>query len=452
MPISRAAISRLVYLGCGSLLFLVPLIPFNFIYLPQWGFIAAALRFFPFILVVALLSIVQASGQGPLLARVPLAAWLGTCGLIALAGSITSPLPFQAAGKSLYYFCSGELLVLLVGLAGTSQRTGRLIGWGLGATIAVSLYGLAEVLFQASWLRDAVFNYDNPWMTRYSAVAQNRAIATLGNPIPLGAFLALLSPFFFHLVRIAPSSLVRILAGSGLALVALALYATFSRGAWLAFAVATAVYLWPLPRRYLAIAGGVVLAAGLAAGYSGQLDDRDLVEQLADYRGYNRTRSFEYALAIWSRAPLLGTGTGSYGHLSRPLGYRFDNAENMYLTWLAENGIAGLAVRLGLFAALLRMVHRSWRWAADQAPRGGRPRARPDKARSASPVDRDADQARAFLASFAGFLVNMATWDALYFPALRIVFWILVGLAVAHCRALEEKAENPSTRPLGSPA
>jgi hypothetical protein len=51
--------------------------------------------------------------------------------------------------------------------------------------------------------------------------------------------------------------------------------------------------------------------------------------------------------------------------------------------------------------------------------------------------------AHAFLACLVGLLVNLATWDALYFPLTRSVSWILAGLALAFVRLFDqERAER----------
>ena len=42
----------------------------------------------------------------------------------------------------------------------------------------------------------------------------------------------------------------------------------------------------------------------------------------------------------------------------------------------------------------------------------------------------DLDLARAIVASVGGFMVDMLTCDALYFPLTRLTFWILVGVGM----------------------
>ena len=69
----------------------------------------------------------------------------------------------------------------------------------------------------------------------------------------------------------------------------------------------------------------------------------------------------------------------------------------------------------------------------------------PDRSRERGPVrtiGRDGGIVLAFLASFASFFVNLATWDVLYFPVTRIIFWLMAGLAIAFVRILETERKS----------
>ena len=154
-------------------------------------------------------------------------------------------------------------------------------------------------------------------------------------------------------------------------------------------------------------------------------------EYVLDFASTTRGQSYGHVAAISSTHLLMGLGTGMYRFaaydlrrtmdISTPLGV-LDTPDNMYLMWLAENGALGLGAAAFLLASLFGLL-----WRAVQ-------------------VKNDADRkelARAFIAAFAGFCIDMLTCDALYFHVTRVVFWMVAGVAVALLvRPGEAQAEN----------
>ncbi|OGG44066.1 MAG: hypothetical protein A3F84_28090 [Candidatus Handelsmanbacteria bacterium RIFCSPLOWO2_12_FULL_64_10] len=123
--------------------------------------------------------------------------------------------------------------------------------------------------------------------------------------------------------------------------------------------------------------------------------------------------------------PFFGVGFGNftrlfekYKHPSTPSGYIATTTENMYLMFACETGIIGLVTALILFFALIRVIYKGYR-AASPGP--------------------DKDFLLVSLGAFCGFLFNMATWDALNQPTVRMTFWMLVGLAFAQMRILASR-------------
>ena len=183
--------------------------------------------------------------------------------------------------------------------------------------------------------------------------------------------------------RVAPERLLLLAAvASAGGIVAAALFASWSRGAWLGFAVSLVVMLVAWPRRALkGIALALALAALCFALWSAGLLPRSVVSRITtaatdlfsfnDVRGANFTPT-NFAvierLAHWQAAvgmaqdhPLFGVGLGNYAiryadyHLinwEAPLGH----AHNQYLNFLAETGVVGLAAYLAFWIAIFRVT------------------------------------------------------------------------------------------------
>ncbi|PJF27809.1 MAG: hypothetical protein CUN53_02670 [Phototrophicales bacterium] len=221
-----------------------------------------------------------------------------------------------------------------------------------------------------------------------------RAFGTFGQPNPFGGFMGLVAPIalltglgyaarFMHQRRIANLMPALFYAASG-AITATALYMSFSRGAWLAFAVSVGAMAFALPRRV--VYGAAIAAAGLlligVLWLSGRLP-QSIVERISsitqetlsisDVRGVDVTPE-NYAnverLAHWQAAvnmatasPWLGVGFGNY-EIAYPefrlLNWHFPlgHAHNYYLNVLAEAGMIGLLTYLALWVGVALIIWR----------------------------------------------------------------------------------------------
>jgi O-antigen ligase len=219
-----------------------------------------------------------------------------------------------------------------------------------------------------------------------------RAFGTFGQPNPFGGFMGLIAPIALlaalgYAIRFwrqrRPHNLLPMLFyGAAGAVMAVALYMSFSRGAWLAFIISAGAAAFALPRRTahgLAIAAaGLFLVSGL--WLSGRLPS-SIVERISsitqetlsitDVRGVDVTPE-NYAnierLAHWQAAvnmatasPWLGVGFGNYEaaypefrliYWHFPLGH----AHNYYLNVLAEAGMIGLFTYLALWVGIALII------------------------------------------------------------------------------------------------
>ncbi|MCY3716220.1 MAG: O-antigen ligase family protein [Chloroflexi bacterium] len=224
-----------------------------------------------------------------------------------------------------------------------------------------------------------------------------RAFGTFGQPNPFGGFMGIALPVcclsawgmaarlwanwragnFLKAVQVA-----QLLAWAGAALVvAAALLASWSRGAWLGTACAALVMLVALPRRFAhgLLLALIAVALVFALWQTGILPDAliaRLTSSLVDLVAINDVRGIDahaenYAvierLAHWQAAidmardhPFFGVGLGNYPvayaqyrliNWQLPLGH----AHNTYLNLLAETGIIGLFAYIAYWAHMLRI-------------------------------------------------------------------------------------------------
>ena len=239
----------------------------------------------------------------------------------------------------------------------------------------------------------------------------------------------------------APGRLLALCA-SGLAVVAL--LATVSRGAILGLVVALlcSPLLAGRGRRPAALAL-VVVAAGCAATYLVAVAPRADIERLTsgDSTGTGRTDIWKVGLRMVKANPVLGVGAGNYpnstihyllepGTIMRS-DFIVDDpkvAHNVYLQVLAELGVVGLVLFLGLLAYVLRGLL----IAARRFDRGG---------------DRSMEVlSRALLIALCGLLASAFFSSAIYSKQL----WLLLALALA-IGAMAAERYGPSRLAHGEP-
>jgi hypothetical protein len=163
-----------------------------------------------------------------------------------------------------------------------------------------------------------------------------------------------------------------------------------------------------------ALAGCLLLALAFSIDRVwSTLESRGTIGQIQRFATDQRGIAYRQATAILVAQPLLGVGTGLYRFAGGRVGDWNDTPDNMYLRLLAEHGIAGLAAAIVLFAAIINVIHVARR---SLYARG---------------CVLEADLCLAVMAGMAGFLVDMITCDALYFPLTRVSFWIVSGLGLA---------------------
>jgi putative inorganic carbon (hco3(-)) transporter len=268
-----------------------------------------------------------------------------------------------------------QVLALYLAVAALLPRSG--VPWLLAALLTAgvlqALLGLYQFLTQTG---------PEPFVLlgRYM-----RAYGAFGQPNPYAGYLGLVAPLAISLAlwgwtsQPRPAMRLRLALLAAAAITSLGLLASWSRGAWLAFAAAVAVVVLAHTRRaaplVIALAGLAVLAAAvfggaevLPAAVSGRLGDlREYVGLIdisrtevtdANFAVIERLAHWQAALDMWRDHLWLGVGAGNYAvayaayNLPRwyePLGH----AHNVYLNFAAEAGLLGLLAYLWLWMGSL---------------------------------------------------------------------------------------------------
>lgn len=352
--------------------------------------------------------------------------------LICLASVFQAEAPVRSLAKVLYYSLTGPFVALLVShVLNTDKKRRSFVILAFSISCVVAMYGLVQYIIGQDVLFGSFEEY-NPYHR-----GTKRVGSSLGNPVVLGSYLAAFFPMGWHLGRYVDNVWRRGFIAGALACIGACLLLTFSRGAWIAVVVGGGAYgakqligwfrrqstgrhlrlilvvalLWP--------AVALVLPS-LGLGEIQQQATRSLQARgekmldLGDTEAY-RIAQYRTTWSILARSPVLGIGFGEFTrqferikHPTTPPNSVSDarTTENMYLMIASETGLAGIIVFMVLLGAIVR---EGWRMA--------------DQSHSVQ----ERDMSRALLCGLAALMVAMVAWDALNHPAIRIIFWMMVG-------------------------
>ncbi|MFD2082572.1 O-antigen ligase family protein [Actinopolymorpha cephalotaxi] len=242
----------------------------------------------------------------------------------------------------------------------------------------------------------------------------NRPMATATHPIELGVVLTMVLPLAVHgLLHARPGTVWRHRIQVFLLLATIPM--TVSRSAILGMAVA-AVVMVPVWSGKVRVVSLMVLGCGTIAmqavvpGLMGTI--RNLVTSIGNDSSTNaRTDDYSAVLTAFAHRPWFGQGLGTY----LPGTYRI--LDNQYLGSVVETGLVGLVALLALLAA-------GWLLA-----RG---------ARRASTNPEVRHLAQCFAASVAVAAFSFGTFDALGFPMVTNLTFLVVGCCAAMWRLARE--------------
>lgn len=290
-----------------------------------------------------------------------LAVVAGTLAGVGVAAARTDD---ATAADALVRWISGPATmgVVLVAAAWTARRGSlRPLIVVTAAGVVAGLVGLAD-FFDDAGIRDTALDWlvrPTRFETRLAGVipSPNGVAALVIGPFAVCAAAAILG----RTLRIP----VRVLAAAGAAVLAVAMYFTYSRAALLGIFVVAVVVAWRI-RRWLGagllvagILAGVLLLPGYLASRSAAVGGGAEVDPSGVLVASDvlRLRAWAAASAIWADNPLLGVGFGQYGRYADAYGDAILNApHNEWLRLFAEEGIAvGLVGVLWMGATVLTL-------------------------------------------------------------------------------------------------
>jgi len=280
----------------------------------------------------------------------------------------------------------------------------------------------------------------DPFRPQEAIFVSNRAGGPIGEPNRFAQILLVLLPIVFFAVRNEERRKLRVALAACGGLILAGVLLTYSRGAFVALVVLTAILIVTRSIRIrslaLTVAALVLVLAIAAPGYLLRIATlQETPELLGGARSSGseevmRSRVTEM-LAAWTvfvDHPVLGVGPGQYApvysetymnnpdiafkHIDRPR-----RAHNLYFELAAETGIFGIACFLGMVGLIEVRLWRAWRrWKGEREDL--------------------ANLAAAFFLAIAGYLVSAVFLHLSY----QRYYWLLLGLAAAtlHVLAAEE--------------
>lgn len=222
-----------------------------------------------------------------------------------------------------------------------------------------------------------------------------RAFGTFGQPNPFGGFMGLVAPIsimltYSQLIWMIKKPSLSTTLKTGLSTVITitiiaALFASWSRGAWLGFGASVGVMLIALPRKFWQSLILLIFGIGFILGIAytnilptsitnrlqsitqeifSSIDVRGVYITTENYAVIERLAHWQAAINMAEANPILGVGMGNYDSAYdqyRTLNWEMSlsHAHNYYLNILAETGAVGLSVYLLLFAMLFMLVWRA---------------------------------------------------------------------------------------------
>lgn len=305
--------------------------------------------------------------------------------------------------------CTGVTLLAADGIADRAQLD-KVLGWLVALATVVAIAGIVQF----------VVGFDVKHVLRFPGLRENlvtsgieersifrRVAGTTAHPIEFAVVLAVIFPLALHRSLFAQGT--RPLRRWGpLAAIGLGLPMSLSRSGFVALAVAMAALLptWPPERRRRGLAVGAAFLVATRFAVPGLLGTvKSLFMNLGgDPSIDGRTEDYAVLGRYFWDTPIFGRGFFTF------LPDHYTTFDNQYLLSLVDIGMVGTIALVALLVV-------------------GMGTARGSRRRSADEETRHLGQALA--ASLAGVAVGYGTFDALSFPTIAGVTFLLLGLAGA---------------------
>lgn len=341
----------------------------------------------------------------------PVNKWVGLFAGVYLVCTLTSVTPRGSLQGGMLTVAFVLFAIVLQGAIQERKQIDLLIGLLVLGGFLVAIYGFAQVILgvesTVAWVDDSFVE---------SGVSL-RVYSTLDNPNVLSEYLLLVIPLGVVTALTGRTRQSRAAGMVAAAAMTVCLALTLSRGGYLGLAIAAALFLVLLDRRFivLGVIGGICLLFFLP---------ETIMQRIISIADMSDT-STSYRLSIWVASIdllrdywLCGIGTGTTAfNTVYPL-YSLNtiaapHAHNLYLQVMVECGVTGIVALLGVVLSAVRGLGAKLRASVDKKTRL---------------------QAIALLCGLAGFLAQSVTDYSFYNYRVELVFWVVIALCAALAR------------------
>lgn len=358
----------------------------------------------------------------------------------AVVSFFRSPFPFASGAELIRRVAYFTLSMVILKEFNDYKKVKRLFNWVLAATFVSTAYGIIQFLDRQFFPPPPEPGLD-PFIWRQAF--GYKIFSTFGNPNFYGDFLAVTSPIALaHFLKTKkPFYLILWL------MIALNTYLTYSKGAWIGFAVGLVLFVYlgityflhksEKVKKYL-IYGMVAFLLILALGLY-----REIVVRMSSIR----FRQFTW-LSCWemiNTKPILGTGIGTFYvtypawrrpqifHIEGKHNTESDHPENEYLEIWFDEGMVGLGIFLWLLSVFIIGGLKTLRAYSNIDNPGRQPDAR-------------AYYLLGTLCALGGMLTHNFVCVSLRFVSSGVMLWFLIGMigSLAVNNPMRDSAPLPS--------
>lgn len=339
--------------------------------------------------------------------------------VIYLIAGITSFVPKKSVSIFAIYlvFIGGYFSVTQ--LVKTKKQFRNLLTVFVLSGTAVCLYGIAQYVF--GW------DINQAWMDEemFSDIKM-RIYSTLENPNVLGEYILLVLPAAIGLMWTRKGVLPKMVYGGIAVMMFVALILTFSRGCWIGLLVAAAVFITFAAGKLWGL--GLIALPILPAVLPDSIINRftsigDMKDSSTSYRVYIWMGTAAMLKDFW----LSGIGMGAEAFKSVYPFYSYSgivapHSHNLFLQIMVESGICGIAVFLLIMVFFFKKMALGYRI-------GGK-------------GDEFSTVMTALSAGICGFLVQGLFDNCFYNYRVLLVFWCVIGMAVACTKVAKKITEE----------
>ncbi|GGI94983.1 hypothetical protein GCM10010885_00610 [Alicyclobacillus cellulosilyticus] len=265
---------------------------------------------------------------------------LFTMGLM-FAGLAHPVVAIQGFRIDVYYI----LYALLLPFAVEAKDVPKLLHLGVSLAILIGLHGIYQYIMKTPT--------PSAWVNVGEHV-RTRVFSVLQSPNELGSYMALMSPLLIGFSLYEQHRLRKWVYAAGALFCLIAMLLTFTRGAWMALALAVFVMAVLFERRLLILLLLLALAAFFVPPIHHRIEDLLTPVYWIKSAQAGRIARWLTAFDTMSTNPLLGIGVGHYGGAVAAIYLNGTYSDNYYAKTLGETGIIGLTLFIAMHLALFR--------------------------------------------------------------------------------------------------